>query len=163
MSGISKFPVSPKKPTAFRRASRFEFSAGGIARDGDQLLMIRVQTLDGKELWTFPKGHIEAGETAEQAALREVEEETGYRCDIVAPLEKVSYWFERNGILTKKTVTWFIMKPLEKTGVHDPEEILEAQWIPMADVANRVRYKSDRKILARLKGMGTTEGAERPQ
>src|SRR5882672_11199642 len=76
------------KAGTFRRASRFEFSAGGVARDGDRVLMIRVQTLEGKEIWTFPKGHLEPGETAEQAAVREVEEETGYRCEITAPLEK---------------------------------------------------------------------------
>jgi 8-oxo-dGTP pyrophosphatase MutT (NUDIX family) len=135
---------------AFRRASRFEYSAGGIARDGDLLLMIRVQNLEGREMWTFPKGHLEAGETAEQAALREVEEETGYRCEIVAPLEKVAYWFERDKILTKKTVTWFVMKALEKTGEHDPKEILEARWVPLEEAKQLIRYKSDRKILARL-------------
>ena len=139
-----------KKVGAIRHASRFEFSAGGIARDGDRLLMIRVQTLEGREMWTFPKGHLEAGETAEQAALREVEEETGYRCEITAPLDKVAYWFERDGILTKKAVTWFSMKALEKTGEHDPKEILEARWVPIEEVKQLIRYKSDRKIFARL-------------
>lgn len=133
-----------------RRASRFEYSAGGIARDGELLLMIRVQNLEGHEMWTFPKGHIEAGETAEQAAVREVEEETGYRCEIVSLLEKVAYWFQRDAILTKKSVTWFLMKSLVKAGGHDPKEVLEAQWVPIEEAKRRIRYKSDRKILAKL-------------
>jgi len=151
MAGTGKFQNFKKRPGPVRRASRFEFSAGGIARDGEQLLMIRVRTLDGKELWTFPKGHLEPGETAEQAAVREVQEETGYRCAIAAPLETVIYWFERNAILTKKTVTWFLMTPLEKTGTHDPEEILEAAWVSIEEAQKRVRYKSDKTILGKLK------------
>ena len=156
MLGTDKSRPLPKKTAGkagtFRRASRFEFSAGGVARDGDNVLMIRVKTLEGKEVWTFPKGHLEPGETAEQAAVREVEEETGYRCAIAAPLERVAYWFERDGILTKKSVTWFLMTPVEKTGAHDPEEILEACWVPLADVQARIRYKSDKKILGKLLG-----------
>jgi 8-oxo-dGTP pyrophosphatase MutT (NUDIX family) len=151
MLGTGKSQAS-KKMAAFRRATRFEFSAGGIARDGDRLLMIHVRNLEGREMWTFPKGHLEAGETAAQAALREVEEETGYRCEIIAPLEKVAYWFERDAVITKKTVTWFVMKALEKTGVHDPKEILEARWVALDEAKQLIRYKSDKKILGRLTG-----------
>src|SRR4051794_22397561 len=111
-------------PGARRRSGKtvFEFSAGGIVQDGDKLLMVQVENLEKLRLWTFPKGHIEKDETPEQAALREVEEETGFRCEIVGPLEKVQYWFKRDGQLTKKTVAWFLMKALEKTGEHDPNE-----------------------------------------
>src|SRR5579859_6371895 len=111
-SGIKKLPKS-----------RFEFSAGGVVQDGTNLLMVKVQNLEGVQIWTFPKGHIEKGEKAPQAALREVQEETGYLCEIVRPFERVQYYFRRDDQLTKKTVTWFLMKPVKKTGVHDPEEI----------------------------------------
>lgn len=130
--------------------TRFEYSAGGIVRDGDNLLMVEVENLEGHRIWTFPKGHIEKGEKAEQAALREVLEETGYRCTIGAPLERVQYWFKRDGEITKKTVTWFSMSPVEKTGTHDPEEILATRWVPLKEALALVRYKSDKKILARL-------------
>ena len=56
--------------------------------------MVKVENLEGDELWTFPKGHIEKGEKAPQAALREVEEETGYRCEIVKPFERVQYYVQ---------------------------------------------------------------------
>lgn len=131
--------------------SRFEFSAGGIVQDGRNLLMVKVQNLEGDELWTFPKGHIEKGESAQDAAQREVEEETGYRCEIVKPFERVQYYFRRDEQVTKKTVTWFLMRPLEKTGVHDPEEILDAEWVSMEEAQKRAKYKSDKKILAKLK------------
>lgn len=154
MIGTGKYRRSERKPAGVRRASRFEYSAGGIVRDGERLLMIHVQTLDGKEVWTFPKGHIEPGESAEQAALREVEEETGYRCRIVRPLERLSYWFERQGELTKKTVNWFLMAAETQTGSHDPEEILGTEWVPLRDAMTRIRYKSDKKLMARLVKQG---------
>jgi len=144
MTGTGNFPRSN------RRASRFEYSAGGVARDGDLLLMVKVQTLDGNQLWTFPKGHIEPGETSAQAAVREVVEETGFRCEITGPLDEVRYWFERDGIVTQKTVTWYLMRALEQAGLPDPKEVLEAQWISLRDAGTLIRYKSDRKIYSRL-------------
>jgi 8-oxo-dGTP pyrophosphatase MutT (NUDIX family) len=132
------------------RGAQFEFSAGGVVQDGANLLMVKVQNLEGRQIWTFPKGHIEKGEKAPEAALREVEEETGYRCQIVKPFERVQYYFQRNGALTRKTVTWFLMKPLEKTGTHDPKEILETAWVSMEEALKRVKYKSDKTLLAKL-------------
>jgi 8-oxo-dGTP diphosphatase len=131
--------------------SLFEFSAGGIVQDGPKLLMVKVENLEGKQIWTFPKGHIEKGEKAPESAAREVEEETGYRCEVLEPFERVQYWFRREGALTKKTVTWFLMKPLEKTGEHDPQEILETRWVTLDEADRLAKYKSDKKILARLK------------
>jgi 8-oxo-dGTP pyrophosphatase MutT (NUDIX family) len=132
---------------------RFEFSAGGVVREADKLLMVKVENLEGKIAWTFPKGHLEKGEKAAQAALREVEEETGYRCEILEPFDKVQYFFKREGQLIKKDVTWFLMKPLEKTGVHDPEEILETRWVSFDEADKIAKYKSDKQILKKLKGI----------
>jgi len=133
------------------RGSRFEFSAGGVVQDGENLLMVKVENFEGDEIWTFPKGHIEKGEKAPDAALREVEEETGYRCAIIKPFENVEYYFQRDGELVKKSVKWFLMKALEKTGTHDADEILEAAWVAREEAQKRVIYKSDKKLLAKLK------------
>jgi 8-oxo-dGTP diphosphatase len=144
---MSKSNTGTKKP----QKSRFEFSAGGIVLDGDRLLMVKVKNLEGEERWTFPKGHIEKDETAEEAALREVQEETGYRCQIGERFERVQYYFQRSGQLIKKTVAWFLMKPLEKTGKPDAEEILDTEWVSMEEAESRATYKSDKKLLAKLK------------
>jgi 8-oxo-dGTP pyrophosphatase MutT (NUDIX family) len=130
---------------------RFEHSAGGIVREDGKLLMVKVENLEGKIAWTFPKGHLEKGETAEEAALREVEEETGYQCEILEPIDKVEYFFKREGQLIKKFVTWFLMKPLKKTGVHDPEEIIETHWASFAEANDLTTYKSDKQLLSKLK------------
>jgi mutator protein MutT len=144
---MKKPSTGTKKPPK----SRFEFSAGGIVQDEGRILMVKVRNLEGKELWTFPKGHIEKGETAKEAAVREVEEETGYRCEILRPFDRVQYYFQRTGEITKKTVTWFLMKPIEKVGALDTEEILETEWVSMEEARNRSVYKSDKQLLARLR------------
>jgi mutator protein MutT len=112
--------------------------------------MVKVENLQGEVKWTFPKGHIEKGETAPEAAIREVQEETGFRCEIIRPFEKVQYYFQRSGQLTKKTVTWFLMKALEKTGTHDTDEIMETRWVPIDEARTIVEYKSDKKLLEKL-------------
>ena len=130
--------------------TQFEFSAGGIVVDGSKLLMVKVENLEGQVLWTFPKGHIEKGENLEDAALREVQEETGYRCAIVKPFDRVQYWFKRENKLTRKTVNWFLMRPLEKTGECDATEILEARWFPFGEAQNLAKYRSDKRLLSKL-------------
>ena len=144
---MNKPNTGTKKP----QKSRFEFSAGGVVQDGANLFMVKVQNLEGDEIWTFPKGHIEKGEKAPEAALREVKEETGYECKIEKPFERVQYYFRRDDQLTKKTVTWFLMTPVKKTGTHDPEEIMETEWVTMEEALKRAKYKSDKKLLAKLK------------
>lgn len=136
---------------------RMEFSSGGVVQDGAKLLLVKVENLEGKLAWTFPKGHIEKGEKAPEAALREVEEETGYRCEILKPFDKVQYWFKKDNQLIKKNVTWFLMKPLKKTGLPDPDEILDTRWVSLEEAAELVKYKSDKQILSKLKKFMVSE------
>ena len=124
-----------------------EVSAGGVVIDDrGQFLLIRARDLRNRAVWTLPKGTLTPGETSEQAALREVQEETGYRCEVVRELEPVTYWFQRDGRRIKKTVSWFLMRPLEKVGDHD-HEVDEVAWADREEALQRVRYDSDRHLL----------------
>lgn len=126
---------------------RLEFSAGGVVVDDrGQFLLIRARDLRNRPVWTLPKGTLAPGETSEQAALREVQEETGYHCELVRKLEAVTYWFQRDGQRIKKTVTWFLMHPLEKVGDHD-HEVDEVAWADREEALRRLRYDSDRRLL----------------
>jgi 8-oxo-dGTP pyrophosphatase MutT (NUDIX family) len=126
---------------------RLEFSAGGVVVDDrGQFLLIRARDLRNRPVWTLPKGTLAPGETSEQAALREVQEETGYHCEVVRELEAVTYWFQRNGQRIKKTVSWFLMRPIEKVGDHD-HEVDEVAWADRAEALRRLRYDSDRRLL----------------
>jgi 8-oxo-dGTP diphosphatase len=124
-----------------------EISAGGlVVRDG-KVLMVKVENLKGEIVWTFPKGHLESGEGARQAALREVEEETGWSCRILNPLTTARYRFERHGRLVSKEVRWYRMDPIKKVGSRDPDEILAVRWSTLVNASRLLRYDSDIKLL----------------
>lgn len=125
----------------------YQFSAGGLVVDHDgRVLLIRARDLRNRPVWTLPKGALVPGESSEAAALREVREETGYRCELVRELEPVTYWFQHDGQRIRKTVRWFLMRPLEKAGEHD-HEVDEVQWTRPEDAAGLLRYDSDRRLL----------------
>jgi 8-oxo-dGTP pyrophosphatase MutT (NUDIX family) len=125
----------------------FEFSAGGLVVDEEgRVLLIRARDLRNRPVWTLPKGTLMAGETSAHAALREVREETGWRCELVRELEPVTYWFQRDGARIRKTVSWFLMRPLEKEGEHD-HEVDEVAWADREEALKRLRYDSDRRLL----------------
>jgi ADP-ribose pyrophosphatase YjhB (NUDIX family) len=128
----------------------FEYSAGGLVIDEEgRALLIRARDLRNRIVWTLPKGTLMTGETNAAAALREVREETGYRCEVVRELAPVTYWFQREGARVRKTVHWFLMRSLEKEGEHD-HEVDEVAWATREDALARLRYDSDRRLLTTL-------------
>lgn len=128
-----------------------EFSAGGVVVDDrGRVLLIRARDLRGREVWTLPKGAPIPGERSQDAALREVREETGYRCEVVRELASVTYWYQREGRRVRKTVRWFLMRPLERVSEHD-REVEEVAWVEPAEARSRLAYDSDRKLLAALR------------
>ena len=123
-----------------------EFSAGGVAvRDGS-VLLIRTKDLKGRTVWAFPKGKLNQNESNPQAALREVQEETGWRCRIERELPRSQYWFQRAGKRVRKTVRWFLMAPVEQVGEHDGE-VEEALWVPIDEALTQLTYEADRNML----------------
>ena len=125
-----------------------QFSAGGLVVDErGRVLLIRARDLRNQPVWTLPKGTLGPGESSADAALREVREETGYRCEVVRELDTATYWFQRDRQRIRKTVRWFLMRPLEKVGEHD-HEVDEVLWTDRKDALARLRYDSDRRLLA---------------
>lgn len=127
----------------------FEFSSGGVVIEDNKVLLIKVENLKGEKVWTFPKGHIEKNERAPESALREVEEETGYRCKILKQLDSVQYWFKDEGKLIKKTVKWFLMDPVKKNSKQD-KEVIKTGWFETEKALEILSYKSDRKTLENI-------------
>lgn len=117
--------------------------------DDGRVLLIRARDLRSRPVWTLPKGALVPGESSADAALREVREETGYRCEVVRELESVTYWFQRNGQRVKKSVDWFLMRPVEQVGEHD-HEVDEVAWAHLDEALGRLRYDSDRRLVSAL-------------
>lgn len=131
---------------------RKEYAAGGIVGRGGKVLLVQVRNLEGKIIWTFPKGHLEKKETWLDAALREVEEETGWKCRSLGPLSRATYRFEREGRPVLKQVRWYRMEPVEKTGLPDADEIRKTKWVEAKAAMNSLSYPSDGRALARYLG-----------
>jgi 8-oxo-dGTP pyrophosphatase MutT (NUDIX family) len=104
----------------------------------------------GRLLWSLPKGHIEQGETAEMAAVREVEEETGIRGVLLAPLGTIDFWFIAEGRRVHKTVHHFLLEAASGQLSDADAEVVEVAWVPLPDVAARLAYADERRLLDRV-------------
>lgn len=128
-----------------RPAIERQHSAGGVVvRAGEMLL---ISTAGGRR-WQLPKGRIESGESPEQAAIREVREETGVTSRIVASLAGVDYWFaEGNTKRIKKHVDFFLLGYVEGSEANfDAREVDEARWFPSEEAIARLTHASERRV-----------------
>lgn len=102
--------------------------------------------------WSFPKGKLDPGETVEEAALREVKEETGLDCSIIRELAVMRYGYRtRNkGRLRPKAVHYFLMERVSG-GIQVPgEEVDRADWFEFDEAARKLSYQQDRRLLSSL-------------
>lgn len=101
-----------------------------------------------KGYWEFPKGHVDPGETDEQAALREVQEETGLKNLKVIPGFKVTirYTYKREGIKSKKEVIFFLMQA-EPSAVEVSDEHTGYLWLPYEKALQQISYQNAKKVL----------------
>jgi ADP-ribose pyrophosphatase YjhB (NUDIX family) len=142
----------PKQPYAKRVD---EVSAGGLVVDttGKLGLLIGrrdVKDLSGKRiLWSLPKGHIEEGETPEEAALREVQEETGITSVIEKSLGVIDFWFMAGGKRIHKTVHHYLFRENGGTLLAQESEVDEVAWFPLAEIVERLAYPDEKKLIAR--------------
>lgn len=126
-----------------------ERSAGGVVLrvidDRQHVLLIR----DPYQNWGLPKGHLEEGEDARAAALREVEEETGLGELLVGPeLATIEWYFRRRGRPIHKYCTFFLMRSTEGEAVPEVAEgITECVWLPVEEAIARITYENARETL----------------
>ncbi|RZS91212.1 ADP-ribose pyrophosphatase YjhB (NUDIX family) [Motilibacter rhizosphaerae] len=126
-----------------------ETSAGGLVVDLAQRRAALIGRLDrrGRLLWSLPKGHIEAGETSEDAAVREVEEETGIRGAVMAPLGTVDFWFVAEDRRVHKTVHHYLLEALGGELSDADVEVTEVAWVPLDQVRERLAYDGERRLV----------------
>lgn len=124
-----------------------EISAGGIVwnRKTDKILLIR----DSYGRWALPKGVIEKGETSEQAAVREVQEETGLKnLKIIEKLGEIKYYYQLKGEKIFKIVIFFLMETEDIELKHE-WEIKEAQWFEPQEALGKIEYKNSKSLLSK--------------
>jgi 8-oxo-dGTP pyrophosphatase MutT (NUDIX family) len=101
----------------------------------------------GRMRWSLPKGHLEPGETAEQAAVREVAEETGIRGRVIAPLGSIDFTFLAEDHRVHKTVHHFLLVAEGGELSRDDPEVESVAWVPLAELARRLSYDDERRLL----------------
>jgi 8-oxo-dGTP pyrophosphatase MutT (NUDIX family) len=119
---------------------------------GDEVVTIVPVKRDanGQRVLGLPKGHPEPGETSEQAAIREVREETGVTGDLIEPLGEVTYTYERHGRRIAKRVAFFLFEYQSGDLADHDHEIEDARWMGLAEAAAQLSYEGEREMVRRV-------------
>jgi len=128
-----------------------ERSAGGVVliRHGPALLVALIRVRGGS-LLALPKGHLEAGETPEQAALRETREETGLVGRTLAPLEEISYvfWSRMHGARVSKRVHFFLLEYRAGSIAHHDAEVDGVRLVPIERATAALGYPGEQRVMS---------------
>ena len=132
-----------------------ETSAGGLVVDSGRTRAALIGRLDrhGKLLWSLPKGHIEDGETTEQTAVREVEEETGICANVLRPLGTIDYWFVAERRRVHKTVHHFLLEAYGGELSDEDVEVTEVAWVPLNELETRLAYADERALVRKARAL----------
>jgi len=128
-----------------------EFSAGGVVVRGQECIVIVPTRLaaDGSKVLALPKGHPDGAETAADAALREVREETGVEATVVEKLGDVRYFYQRDGRRIAKVVAFFLLEFVRGDLQEHDHEVEEARWMALGEAATALTYAGDRDMAGR--------------
>jgi 8-oxo-dGTP pyrophosphatase MutT (NUDIX family) len=124
-----------------------ETSFGGVVVRDAEVLVI---TPAGKQVTGLPKGGARRGETGEQAAAREVREETGVTATVREPLGDVTYWYRRGGRRVFKTVHFFLCDYVSGSTADHDHEVDDARWISIADARTDLSFPGERALIETL-------------
>jgi 8-oxo-dGTP pyrophosphatase MutT (NUDIX family) len=137
-----------------------EFSAGGVVvRDGECVVIVPTRrAASGAKVLALPKGHVDPGETPEEAAAREVREEAGVEAELVGALGSVRYWYMRKGRRIAKRVDFFLFRYRAGDVADHDHEVEHARWMPLAEAARALTYEGERDMAAKALSLSTVDG-----
>jgi 8-oxo-dGTP pyrophosphatase MutT (NUDIX family) len=166
--GGTPAPVRSKKKRGSRKSSRTkksarrkapaiptkrEISAGGVVyrrNDDDvEVVLASRRTRRGELAWGLAKGGIEGEESMEDAAVREVREETGLLAEIEASLGETRYFYVWENVRIRKTVHFFLMRHTGGDVDDRDDEMEEVRWFPIERALKRAAYRGERDVLVR--------------
>ncbi len=136
---------------AAREDIKREFSAGGVVVRGDQVAVIVPVKRDaaGNRVLGLPKGHADGDETPEEAATREVREETGIDAELIEELGEVRYHYQRGTRQVAKLVRFFLFRYRSGDVSDHDHEIEEVRWMPLREAGRTLTYEGERDMMAR--------------
>lgn len=133
-------------------------SAGGVAfrvaNDNAEIAVIRSNR---ESRWQLPKGMIDPGETEEQAAAREVREESGIECELLQKIDSIDYWYvDRWGdepVRVHKYVHFYLMKYISGDIADHDHEVEEVRWVPIEKAVDLLAFPAERTIVEKANKM----------
>jgi 8-oxo-dGTP pyrophosphatase MutT (NUDIX family) len=146
-------PKLVKSPTEKAKIQTLEqLSAGGAAfRLNDSGYEIAIISVNPSRRWQLPKGLVDAGETPEIAALREVREEAGIETELLTKIETIEYWYvgDHRGVRVRfhKFVHFFLLKYLSGAVENHDSEVVEAKWVKAEEALEMLAFKSEKEIV----------------
>jgi 8-oxo-dGTP pyrophosphatase MutT (NUDIX family) len=149
---VKKIP--PKKRSVYAKRVD-EVSAGGLVIDESGTKGLLIGRRDLKDatrerlLWSLPKGHIEPGETPQEAAIREVAEETGIQSEISRELGIIDFWFMAGGKRIHKTVHHYLFREVGGTLAPQVSEVDDVGWFPLEEIISLLAYPDEKKLIAK--------------
>jgi 8-oxo-dGTP pyrophosphatase MutT (NUDIX family) len=129
-----------------------ERSAGGVVLvPVGSTLLVALISLRGGDVLALPKGHIEAGEAPEEAAVRETREETGIDGTLLTPLEEISYmyWSRASRARVAKTVAFYLLAYRAGSPAHHDGEVEGVRLVPAVDAPRALTYPGERRVMER--------------
>jgi len=121
-----------------------------VVRDGKAVVIVPFRrAADGRRVLGLPKGHVDEGETPEQAAAREVREEAGVEAELVGKLGDVRYWYQRDGRRIPKVVSFYLFSYRSGDPSDHDHEIEEARWMPLEEAKTALSYPGEREMIER--------------
>jgi 8-oxo-dGTP pyrophosphatase MutT (NUDIX family) len=143
--------MSSKSRKRGRKSPARELSAGGVVVRGEDVVVIvpTRRASDGSSVLALPKGHIDPGETALEAAEREVREETGIVAEPVQQLGEARYWYRRDGQTIPKSVSFFLFTYVSGDTADHDDEVEEARWITLKDAQTELSHTAEREMVTR--------------
>jgi 8-oxo-dGTP pyrophosphatase MutT (NUDIX family) len=129
-----------------------QVSAGGAAfRRQNQVYEVALIAVGANQRWQLPKGLIDAGETPETAALREVREEAGIATELLAPVEKIEYWYYGDSrgerVRFHKSVHFYLLAYRGGAVENHDAEVIEARWVKADEAIEMLAFKSEKSVV----------------
>jgi 8-oxo-dGTP pyrophosphatase MutT (NUDIX family) len=121
-----------------------------VVRDREVIVVVPVRRdARGNKVLALPKGHPDGDETPEEAAAREVSEETGVTAELVGKLGDIRYTYERNRRRVAKRVEFFLFEYRSGDVSDHDHEIEDARWMPLEEAREALTYEGEREMVAR--------------